>query len=98
MVYVDNRYMELISDETNVSGEDERISELEAEAARLYIRAKAAEAALSRSLKRESDLAIRCYRAESELARRYACTANEPNLRLLVELGQALSDVHTASM
>jgi len=52
MIYVDNRYMELIADETNVSEEDERISELEAEAARLYIRAKAAEAALSRSLKR----------------------------------------------
>ena len=81
MVYVDNRYMELIADEANVSGKEERISELEAEAARLYISAKAAEAVLSRSLKRESDLAIRCYRSESELARRYACTANEPNLR-----------------
>jgi hypothetical protein len=87
MIYVDNRYMELIADETNVSEEDERISDIEAEAARLYIRANAAEAALSRPLKRESDLAIRCYRAESELARRYACAANEPNLRSLVKLG-----------
>lgn len=69
--------MEQIANMTDCSDldwRDRRIAELEDEAAKLYVRAKAAEAGLRESLIRETDLAMRCYRAESELAKFYECT------------------------
>ncbi|MHB1731892.1 MAG: hypothetical protein ACYCU8_00290 [Ferrimicrobium acidiphilum] len=63
-----------MTDCSDLDWRDRRIAELEDETAKLYVRAKAAEAGLQESLIRETDLAIRCYRAESELAKFYECT------------------------